>query len=669
MTDDRKPSSGSDRTEPASRICPSCSAPNPIGSVRCSSCGEPLAERERTTAPHRPVTPVVTETEPTSPMIQAPNFTDSTVITGTGTTDDPSMSVAPRNQPGVLPQMPEEEKTKTELPAHVLQNAGNRLAGRYELIELLGEGGMGTVYHARDLELKEDIAIKLLQPHFVRNEVDVERFKREIITARRITHPNVIRIHDFGFTQRDAFISMELLRGGTLAQRTENGPPLSYDEALEIAIGIADGLGEAHRKGIIHRDIKPHNVMFDEHGVVKLLDFGIARLASAKSTTVGFTGTPYYMAPEQADAQNITTRSDVYSLGVLIYELVTGRLPFQSESIIKLALMHAHDPPPPPRSIKPDIPEGLERLILRCMAKKPEDRFDNALGVAGALREFHKEYSGSMELPLPTLADKEPPPRSRRRGLGIAVLLIAIGAVAVATWFAKPWTLLKADPTPVVGATPLFADSTPVPTTARLHIRVATESGRAVPFTAAVRDEQGTPVGTCFSRDGQPCSLPGGLAAGAYKVSVNAGKLSGSTAISVDPAQSTSAEARVTVAAPKVAIATPTAPPRTPVVHRTRRPAVSTPTPRPTPVVATTGQVVVTVYAFGTLRIGDQVRKFSGTVETFEVPANKAVTVEYKDRHGKRAKIRFKGTTRYRNSLRLQVRPGEKKQIGIEVLR
>ena len=290
---------------------------------------------------------------------------------------------------------PPEMSSKSIPPQHPLANRGNRLAGRYELKEIVGEGGMGMVYRAHDLELDEELAIKVLQRQFTQNPRDVERFKREIKTARKITHINIIRIHDFGVAEREAFISMELLPGGTLAERLTGEGSLSYEDALSVAIQIADGLGAAHRQGVIHRDIKPHNVLFDAQDVVKLVDFGIARFAAQTQATHGVMGTPHYMSPEQADGREVTKESDVYSLGVLMYELFAGELPFTSTSLAKLAVMHVSQAPPAPRQTNPKIPKSLEAVILKCLAKNKAERFKNGAEVSMALRAIARGESAS----------------------------------------------------------------------------------------------------------------------------------------------------------------------------------------------------------------------------------------------------------------------------------
>ena len=268
------------------------------------------------------------------------------------------------------------------------ENRHDMIASRYELIEILGRGGVGVVYRARDRELNEMIAIKLLAGPSSSDPLEVERFKREIVTARRITHPNVIRIHDFGMSGSEAFISMEILPGGTLADLIEKHGPVEIARGVAIAIGVSEGLEAAHAQGIVHRDLKPDNVLLDAGGNPKLVDFGLARLATSTTRTVGFSGTPFYMSPEQADGSEVTSRSDLYSLGVLLYELFTGKLPFVADSLVRIAMMHANEPPPPPSAVRADLPPAIEAVLLRALQKDPGMRYARASEICEDLRLF-----------------------------------------------------------------------------------------------------------------------------------------------------------------------------------------------------------------------------------------------------------------------------------------
>lgn len=272
----------------------------------------------------------------------------------------------------------------------VARQLGGDFAERYEILGILGEGGMGRVYRAKDRELNEVIAIKVLTTAGDASGEEVARFKREIITARRISHVNVIRIHDFGFSGQDAFISMEYLTGGSLSDRLEQGP-LPWREGVRIARDAARGLLAAHSQGVVHRDMKPHNILFDELGNVKIADFGIARLQNASQRTGGIFGTPHYMSPEQAQGLETDVKSDIYSLGVVMYQMFTGRLPFQGDNLVALAMAHVKDPAPRPREVYPQVPGGVEAVILKCMLKGPEYRYPS---VRELIEDLHALYEG-----------------------------------------------------------------------------------------------------------------------------------------------------------------------------------------------------------------------------------------------------------------------------------
>ena len=306
---------------------------------------------------------------------------------------------------------------------------GQKIADRYVVDSLLGKGGVGAVYKARDLILNEDVAIKVLQANPNRDPRELERFKREISTSRKITHPNVIRIHDIGMLGNEAFISMEILPGGTLSGRIEQGL-LPIASAVEISIGICEGLRAAHEKGIVHRDIKPDNVLFDADGQPKLVDFGLARFANSRTRTVGFSGTPFYMSPEQADGADATTASDIYSFGVLLFEVFTGRLPFVAESIVRLIVMHTREAPPVPSSIRAEIPPEIDDVILKCLAKSPADRPRDVGKITEALRSWTPTNRANPAVRTET----SQPPAKATRGAGVWTLagggLLALLAVA-----------------------------------------------------------------------------------------------------------------------------------------------------------------------------------------------------------------------------------------------
>jgi hypothetical protein len=245
------------------------------------------------------------------------------------------------------------------------------VVGRYRLVEQMATSLMSEVWRAHDLELDRPVVLKLLGP-----DADAERFEREARAAAGFSHPNICMLYDYGETDGRRFIVFELLSGGSLEDRLADGQPLPDGETARIAGELAAALAYAHAQGVVHRDVKPTNVLFDEDGRAKLADFGVARITDAPTLTEAGTvlGTAAYISPEQATGEPAGPATDVYSFGVLLYRMLTGRLPFESNSALELASMHATSEPPPIASLRPDAPPELERLAMWTLAKRPEDR-------------------------------------------------------------------------------------------------------------------------------------------------------------------------------------------------------------------------------------------------------------------------------------------------------
>ncbi|HSD30493.1 MAG TPA: protein kinase [Gemmatimonadales bacterium] len=258
---------------------------------------------------------------------------------------------------------------------------GDHFAQRYEILAVLGRGGMGTVYRARDQELEEEVAIKTLRPEFVSDLNLLMRFKDEIRLARRLSDPNIVRTHDFGEWSGVCFLTMEYVEGITVRELIDTRGRLGVSSALAIGTQLAHSLAVAHEHGVIHRDIKPQNMLLDDLGVLKVMDFGVARLAerSTSITEAGLVvGTPAYMPPEQLMAEAVDARSDLYAAGVVLYECLTGQPPFQAPSVMNLVAKLLTETPRPPAEVNPEVPPAFSALVLRLLAKKPEDRVQTA---------------------------------------------------------------------------------------------------------------------------------------------------------------------------------------------------------------------------------------------------------------------------------------------------
>jgi len=256
---------------------------------------------------------------------------------------------------------------------------GTLFDGRYQVVRKLGAGGMANVYLAEDQELGRRVAIKILNDRHANDEQFVERFRREAKNAAALSHPNIVSIYDRGEAEGSYYIAMEYLDGRSLKELIVSRGPAPVGVAVEYARQILSALRFAHRHGIVHRDIKPHNVLVDSEGRVKVTDFGIARAGASQMTEAGsIVGTAQYLSPEQARGGNVDQRSDLYSLGIVLYELLTGTVPFTGDTPVEIAMKHLSQVPEPPSSRRPDLPHELDLLVMRALAKDPEDRYQSA---------------------------------------------------------------------------------------------------------------------------------------------------------------------------------------------------------------------------------------------------------------------------------------------------
>ncbi len=328
-----------------------------------------------------------------------------------------------------------------EIPLRVL-SVGVVFGGRYQIVEDLGKGGMGRVYKAIDTEIGETVAIKLLKPEIAADAATIERFRNELRLARQISHKSVCRMYHLGRGQGSYYITMEYVSGEDLKSTILRVGPLSVVRTVAIMRQVCEGLAEAHRLGVVHRDLKPQNIMIDRGGNAKIMDFGIARSITAKDLTAAgvVVGTPAYMSPEQVDGGEVDARGDIYALGIILFEMLTGRLPFEGETPFSIAYKQKSELPPDPRKINPQVPEDLSALILKCLAKDKAARYQSADDVREGLTGVEKQ--------LPTTERQAAQAKSSvakavtaafsLKKLRLPAALAAIALVAAAAWLLLP---------------------------------------------------------------------------------------------------------------------------------------------------------------------------------------------------------------------------------------
>jgi eukaryotic-like serine/threonine-protein kinase len=317
---------------------------------------------------------------------------------------------------------------------------GELISGRYELEELVGSGGMSSVYRAHDRLLERTVALKILHEQFTRDDDYVERFRREARAVAQLAHPNIVTVIDRGEQDGRQFIVFEYVDGMNLKELMTQEGPLSPREAIELALQVARGLSFAHESGLVHRDVKPQNVLLDADGRAKVTDFGIAHAVDVDGMTITGTimGTSNYIAPEQARGQPVDEQTDVYSLGCVIYELLAGDVPFDGDNFVAVAMRHVNDPVPSVRDVRPDVPPRLDWAIQQAMAKDHDERFESMADFAAELEACHAELDGNegatmVVPPQPRArAKSRRPARAPRRWSIWPLVLLGVGLAAVA---------------------------------------------------------------------------------------------------------------------------------------------------------------------------------------------------------------------------------------------
>ncbi len=362
--------------------------------------------------------------------------------------------ISPPSQPSTpqpTPSKQDEEATKP-LPTPLKElRRGAIFASRYEIIEELGRGGMGRLYRVLDTKINQEVALKILRPEISRDQQTIDRFSNELRLARQVAHKNVCRMYHLGEAEGTHFIIMEYIPGQDLQSMIKMTKQLSMETAVSIAKQICEGLAEAHRLGVIHRDLKPGNIMIDREGIARILDFGIARSLESRGMTESghLIGTPEYMSPEQAQDTGVDQRSDIYSLGIILYEMVTGKVPFTGETPISITIKHIEEVPKSPKSLAPHIPDVLNQLILKCLEKKKESRYQSAGKLHAELEEMEETIKDTKKVPK---VRKPLAFKALARPFGLPtyffpfLVLILAAALVLTIW--KPWQAKISPPVP-----------------------------------------------------------------------------------------------------------------------------------------------------------------------------------------------------------------------------
>ncbi len=392
-------------------VCPHCRADNSGDSVHCKQCGTKLPGPDETQG------------------IAADRTADETVAHLAHETPEPSArdSSTPRRPLDAPTWAP---VTTSTSGISMQLEPGAVIGARYQIESILGEGGMGTVYKARDIELDRTVALKLVRPELALDPNTMQRFKQELLLASRISHKNILRIHDLGDANGVKFISMTYVEGEDLQSLMKRSGRLSSDQVVKFARQLCGALDAAHLEGVVHRDLKPQNILIDRSGTLYVGDFGLAKSFESedgmKTRTGLILGTPRYMSPEQVEAKPTDGRSDIYSLGIILYEMVTGEAPFQGDSLVKVMYQRVAEPPKNPKSLCPDLPDYLAAIIMRCLERDPEKRYQTAQEI---LHDLEAEHAPQVTVEAEGTEETWSIPKPKNLGwlmAGCALLVVAM---------------------------------------------------------------------------------------------------------------------------------------------------------------------------------------------------------------------------------------------------